>query len=97
GDELVVLEQYDPSRGITEGGALDAVPFPRPSYIWTASSSVRGAYYVRTAAGRNPNLSAANLQQVFYSPSAGSESILSPASGVLSLAAGQWAYGDGDG
>lgn len=96
GDVLVVLERYDPSLGVTVGGALESIPFPPASYSWRASAKAKGSYYVVASGGGSPLLTQAELQQVFYSPKAGSESILMPAAGVSSLAAGQWAYGNAD-
>ena len=96
GDALVVVEQYDPSLGVTVGGALEAAPLPKASYIWTASKASKGAYYLQAIGGGNPKIAQSSLQQVCYAPRAGIESMLLPAAGIVSMTAGQWAFGSAD-
>ncbi|MGA2017577.1 MAG: immunoglobulin domain-containing protein [Opitutaceae bacterium] len=95
GDLLVVADDYDPSDGVTVGGSLEAVSLPVASYQWAPSPTVHGAYYLRSANGGNPNLVEANIRQLFYSPGAGTESILTSEPN-FSLNAGQWTFGDND-
>ena len=95
GDMLLVGEGSDPSIGVSVGGGLESVNLPSSSYSWHASPTVPGAFYLESAAGGTPNLVQANIREMFYSPGAGTESILQPASS-FALSAGQWTFGDND-
>lgn len=95
GDMLVVSEDYDPSIGVTVGGGLESVRLPSSSYTWHASRTIPGAYYIESVSGGTPNLVQAKVCQLFYSPSAGTESILKPASS-FALSSSEWIFGDND-
>lgn len=95
GDVLLVTEDYDPSIGESVGGSLEAVSLPSTSYRWEASPTVPGAYYLESASGGNPGLVQAKICEMFYSPGAGTESILIP-SPNFALSTGQWIFGDND-
>jgi hypothetical protein len=97
GDLLLVVEDYDAGSGVTVGGAAqsNAGRFPRTKYQWKASPSVVDSYYVEAAGGGNPHLTKDKVRQVFYSPKAGTEAILTPTT-ASKLTAGQWCFGDFD-
>jgi hypothetical protein len=97
GDILLVTENYDPDDGPTLGGNLESSygRFPESRFRWNLSNSQSGAYFISAAAGKDPKLSAAKVRQVFYSPWAGTESILKPAT-RLPIAPGEWSFADAD-
>jgi hypothetical protein len=95
GDMLFVADDYDSSDGVTVGGTMEATSLPATGYSWVSSPTVPGAYYAQSASGGDPNFVLANICQLFYSPGAGAESILSYEPS-FSLTAGQWTFGDSD-
>jgi hypothetical protein len=97
GDILLVTEDYDPQLGPTLGGNLESAygRFPAAVYRWNLSRTTAGSFYVSTAEGLDPKLQGQKVHQVFFSPSAGNESILEPAEN-FPIQPGQWIFGDKD-
>jgi hypothetical protein len=95
GDILVVAEDCNPSNGVSAGGSLESISLTGDKFEWRPSLSMPGVYWVEGVGGADPRLSPANLQQVFYSPGPGTETML-VRSGPYRPNPGQWAFGQFD-